>query len=697
MARRVQEPYQPQSTAPGVRTFGGAAGGPFKTDLGAAIGNVATAIERGAVRRSERKDKQRRQEAELRKLQAGNQFLRELSDRRAAGGFDGMSAAEVQAWGDQRIGELAVKVAEVDQTYAETFKATSLATLGTFTAGQQEKEARQAREALLAEHQLAEDNYKSLYHEQMKVLADPGRRGEHEAAWTLLQRLDADQEERIGLLDEQNQAKERLDLEGFRRMARFDAGREHAVQTGTVLQFYGLIDRHEDFVGDRENGVRYTRDVSPEVISAARQVDLGRAAGLQRQKDARRAAAEALVAAQRADWLRKAKADVVDGRRSIEDVLGEADGNADQVAWEDVSTWFNQRSAAENTRLQEQMNDSPSLQARTDVLILAAGTAESVTEVNAMTDDLALENLSEDQRTAVKAALDNRRTSIEESDRIYTASQRDRRDLVKQEFKALHARLGIIPGMPTMGLPANVEKKDLAFLLRAEPEAARMLEDMEATPDQVSTYVRTVVEPMMRLTKVRREVEDDVLESQTPEWYTPEWRGMPSVEVPEHFYDQRTGAEQAWDVMTFGLGGVSYEEDQERQRRVAQAAAAVRAVGIRKDHLDDVRDAHQQLGKAADTLVRAGVEITPEGWFTAALGPELRGYAAFDDTGQLDEFQTLENLDMAEGVDPLKAMWLFDQLFLPIDEAAQKLKGWQSPVDRAQEVDRWRKARGLDQ
>ena len=90
------------------------------SDVSAAIHGFAARQEAKERQRKAEEEKAHKRKADILYLRARNDFYEEYDRKRAAGEFDGMSAAEVQQWGEEAIDRHGASIRQFDGTSSST-------------------------------------------------------------------------------------------------------------------------------------------------------------------------------------------------------------------------------------------------------------------------------------------------------------------------------------------------------------------------------------------------------------------------------------------------------------------------------------------------------------------------------------------------------------------------------------------------
>ena len=598
--------------------------------LQGALSDVAGAIHglaaRQEVKEKERKaeeEKEHKRKADLLYLKARNDFYEEYDVKRARGDFDGMTAAQVQEWGEEAIERHGAAVRQHDELEAERYEAKTRETLGAFTARQRDQEEDDAAAEVVAQYEEVELRAKTEINTLMREAMDPNATPREAAAkWAEIQAQLGDVERAHREMTPEDRERHTNDLNDWLKTTRFDAAVNHSIETGTVDEFFGKVANRTDKVAGLP-GTTYSKGVDPDHIMKQRAHALTASRAKAAERKARLEAAAAAEEARGDELYDELRDEIYAGDRTVLEAVAVAraaglHGIADKLEGDEAG------SADRVDRLtQDEMNADPELRQRATNMMNAIGRMTDPRAVQvALRSAKALEQLgtedglSKDQYDAIKASGDLQMRYLEEDYQILSREHKEVKRLVQTAFKAELATAGVI-GDAVLARLDNPEQ--VAFYYEMIGPLEQML--MEQGAD--AGLVRLVVN----------------------DWMPAVWNALPQAQVK---VEERRGEGQFAEETL---------PEQSRETPIALVGRLTTALARRLEFKND-RESFQVL-----------------------LDPEHQSAVKYDADGNMHKGRTIKALERQDPR-PGAAEMYYEQTLLPMQRFWTDLKGFRTPEEK---------------
>ena len=624
MAVAKPQVYRPRFTG---------AGGPFRTELGQALGNVARAFQRREDRQEAQRTAEEERKGRLLGLKARTKLYDYLEDARNNGTFDGRSAGDVSQEVEQEIERLARPLLQHDEVAAEEFRLASRSTLAQFTAGQRTREAQAAAAETLSVYGETELRFERDLPIALRNAMNARTPGEAEAAWGEVQALHRDATEAARSLQDVGQRNKALaQVEEKMNVFRFDAKVNHAVHTNTAVGTGGLfasIANGKDWIDGTDQQARWSEGISPEHVARRRR--------------------EALVASRQQDEARIARIKMAKAQQEAEnlqrrqEVLVQVDqGEMTQEQASQLLTMAGDPQGSDLIRdfALEKLEDTSSLQ---QITLDQAPSAQGYTQREMATISLSLEpeeirqrmseailmngagRLSDAQKDTI---MEQGRSQLAYIDEVEEAMGEEQKAIlrdVKHAYRSIYEQAGLIG--PT-GFASLNPHPQIAFYSGMQPMVEEFL--LQNGADAVQT--RLVVEELL-----------------------PMWWEMSKLAPPKR---KTTRGDEEYQPHKF----VSYEGGD---------LAAV-----------------QRTLKA---LAQSGLKVeTDREWMRLALKPEVSAAleGAYDEQGRVMPGEAILALEESWGED---AKRMYETVILPSQMVRLSMMGHVPGIDAAANIDKWMK------
>ena len=616
------------------------AGGTHTSELGQALGNVAGALRRRAEKREKAEEKEHKRKTELLTLQARNKWYDWREEQQNSGAWDGLSAAEVEQASEDEMERLVAPLLRHDEVAAEDFRLKTRQSTAEATAKVREREDKEAEAEVVAAYAETEMRFKSEIGGLMRTAMTAKSERERNAAFHEAQSQYNDAMAEYDTLPAEEREKHAGKLMGVMNEARFDGAVWHAVETGTVNEFFSRVRNNTDWV-DEAAGTRFSQGVSSARLMEAQRQALAEVA----RRD--KAAAQALdnakkrQQAEQEDYYEQVEDDVAAGRITIEQGRTRLRETGDETGRGKLTQWW----------LDEQDDDGKLSEHSLNGDKFARGFTESVSfEITTLDDNRLVRRkrqqarmmyrdgqISQEQRDTI---LDMAQEQIAYNDEVedsWNADQRDLRRQVNQAWQGVTAGAGLIGESIIVTEP---NQKELAFYARLKRPVTEFLLAENADGTQIDLVIGELL-PALWASQGQTVMD------------TIEGRQLPGEDV--------FAAEQ----QPAGFGKSRQEQG--------------------------VRDLERALG----ALSRSGVVIeNHKEWLSVALKPEVGAHVRYHETatanagaGDVNRAQTILSLERTYGSEG--AAQVYENVIEPMMRMARSLNGRRSNLEVAEDTKKW--------